>query len=145
MAGLVGEAMSRDAQIDQEKALATQAATRPLVIEIASQMQRLPGDDKSITEPARKHWIRQVCGAAAAVAGELPGVKRLSLHDFGWNVAVTGVVAALVIAACSIAYDGRPASPAGTASMQRVNAVQQQIPFVPASRHRTARPRCRPR
>jgi hypothetical protein len=147
MAGLVGETVSRHAQLDQKKALATQAATLPHAIEqSASQMQRLLGDDKSITEPARKHWIRQVCGAATAVAGKLRGVcqpakaatvitqqvKRVPLHRLRWNVAVTGVVAALVIAACWIAYDGRPASPAGTASMQRVNAVQQQIPFVPA-------------
>ena len=132
MAGLVGEAMSRDAQLDQKKALATRAATLPHAFEIASQTQRLPGDDKSITEPTRTHGLRQVCGTAAAVAGELPGVKRLSLHELGWNVTVTGVVAALVIAACWIAYDGHPASPAGTAPMQRVNAVRQQIPFIPA-------------
>jgi len=146
MAGLVGEAMSRDNQVDQKKALATQAATLPLAIEIASQTQRLPGDDKSIPEPAPKHWIRQVCEAATALAGKLPGVCQLAnvvtvigqqvklvpLHKHQWNVAVTGAVAALVIAACWIAYDGRPASPADTASMQRVNAVQQQKPFAPA-------------
>jgi len=146
MAGLVGETMSRASQLDQKKTLATQAATLPLAIEIASQTQRLPGDDKSITEPTRRHGIRQVCGVAAAVAGELPGVcqpakvatiirlqvKRVPLRKLRWNEAVTGVVAALVLAACWIAYDGLPASPAGTASMQRVNAVQQQIPLVPA-------------
>jgi GAF domain-containing protein len=147
MAGLVGEAMSRDAQLDQKKALATQAANLPHAIEqVASQMQRSRGDDKSTPWPARKHGIRQVCGAATAVAGELPGVcqpakaatiimqrvKRVPLHKLRWNVAVTGVVTALVIAACWIAYARRPASPAGTPSLQRSNAVQQQIPFVPA-------------
>ena len=147
MAGLVRETMSRDAQLCQKKALATQAATLPHAIEqIASQMQRLPGDDKSMPEPARKHGIRQVCAAATAVAGELPGVyqpakaatvitkrvKRVPLHKLRWNVAVTGLVTALVIAACWVAYDGGPDSPAGTASLPRSNAVQQQIPFVPA-------------
>jgi hypothetical protein len=146
MAGLVGETMSRDAQLDQKKALATQAATLPHAIEqSASQMQRLPGDDKSITEPARKHWIRQVCGAATAVAGKLPGVcqpakaatmirqqvKRVPLHKLRWNMAVTGFVTALVIAACWIAYDSHPASPAGT-PLQRPTAVGQRTPFVPA-------------
>ena len=148
MAGLVGEAMSRDAQLDQKKALATQAATLPHAIEqIASQMQRSPGDDKSIPGPARKLGIRQVWGAATAVAGELPGVchpakaatiiritqrvKRVPLHKLRWNVAVTGGVTALVIAVCWIAYDRRPTSPAGTPSLQRSNTVQQQIPFVP--------------
>jgi len=147
MAGLVGEAVSRDGQLEQEKALATKAATLPHAIEqIASQMQRLPGDDKSMPEPVRKHGIRQVCAAATAVAGELPGVcqpakaatvitkrvKRVPLHKLRWNVAVTGLVTALVIAACWVAYDGGPDSPAGTASLPRSNAVQQQIPFVPA-------------
>jgi hypothetical protein len=147
MAGLVGEAMSRYAQLDQKKVLAAQAATLPHAIEqIASQMQRSPGDDKSTPEPARKHGIRQVCGAATAVAGESLGVcqpakaatmitqrvKRVPLHKLRWNVAVTGVVTALVITACWIAYDRRPASPASTPSLQRSNAVQQQIPFVPA-------------
>ena len=144
MAGLVGEAMSHDAQLGQRKTLATQAATVPHAIEqITSQMQRLPGDDKSVPEPTRKHGIQKVCGAATAAAGELPGVcqpakaaiivtQRVPLHKLRWNVAATGVVTALVIAACWIAYDRRPASPAGTPSLQRSNAVQQQIPFVPA-------------
>jgi hypothetical protein len=147
MAGLVGEAVSRAAQIDQKRALATQAATLPHAIEqIASQMQRSTGDDKSMPEPARKHGIRQVCGAATAVAGEWLGVcqpakaatiimqrvKRVPEHRLRWNVAVTGVVAALVIAVCWIAYDRRSASPAGTPSPQRSNAVEQQRPFVPA-------------
>jgi hypothetical protein len=125
MAGLVGEAMSRDAQLDKKKAVATQAAT---------------------PEPARKHGIRQVWGAATTVAGELldvyqpakkatintQRVKRVPVHKLRWNLAVTGVATALVLVACWIAYDRRPASPAGTPSLQRSNAVQQQIPFVPA-------------
>jgi hypothetical protein len=146
MAGLVGETMSGDAQLDQKKALATQAATLPHAIEqIASQIQRLPGDDKSITEPARKHWIRPVCGAATAAAGESPGVcqpakaatvirqqvKRVPLHKLRWNVALTALVAALVIAVCWVAYNGHPASPAGTPSLRGPSSVQRQIPFVP--------------
>jgi hypothetical protein len=146
MAGLLGEAMSRDAELDQKKALATRAATLPHAIAQIASQERLPGDDKSMLETTHVHGIRQVCGAAAAVVGELPGVclpakvaavirqrvRRVPLRKLRWNVAVTGVVAALVIAACWIAYDGPPASPAGTASMQRVNAVQQQLPLVPA-------------
>ena len=139
MAGLVGEAMSRDAQLGQKKALATRAATLPHAIAQIASQKRLPSDDKSMLETTHEHGIRQVCGAAAAVAGELPGVKRLSLHELGWNVTVTGVVTALVIAACWIAYDGRPASPAGTPSLQRSNVVRQQIPFVPAKSARSNR------
>jgi hypothetical protein len=139
MAGLVGEAMSRDAQLDRKKALATRAATLPHAIAQIASQKRLPGDDKSMLEPTHEDGIRQVCGAAAAVAGELPGVKRLSLHELRWNVTVTGVVTALVIAACWIAYDGRPASPAGTLSLQRSNVVQQPIPAVPAKSARSNR------
>jgi hypothetical protein len=154
MAGLVGEAMSRDAELDQKKALATQAATLPLASEqIASQMQRLPGDDKSMPEPAPKHGIRQVSGADTVVAGELPDicqpakaatiithrVMRVLLRKLRWNVAVTGVVTALVIAVCWMAYDCRLASHAGTPSPQRSNAVQQHIPFVPARSARSNR------
>ena len=147
MAGLVEEAMYRDAQLDQKKALPTKAATVPPAIEqIASQMQRSRGDDKSKPEPAHKHGIRQACEAATAVAGGLPDicqpakaaaiitqrVKRVPLPQLRWNVAVTGVVTALVIAVCWIAYDRRPASPAGTPSPQRSSAVERQRPFVPA-------------
>jgi hypothetical protein len=147
MAGLAGEAMSRDAQLDQETTLATKATTLPHAVEeIASQMQRLPGDDKFTGQPAPKHGVRQVWGAATAVAGELPGVcqpakaatifkqlvKRVPLPKLRWNVAVTGVVTALTIAACWLAYDRRPASPTGTPSLQRSNATQQQMPFIPA-------------
>jgi hypothetical protein len=139
MAGLVGEAMSGDAQLDQKKALATRAATPPHAFAQIASQKRLPGDDKSTLEPTHEHWIRRVCGAAAAVAGELPGVKRLSLHELRWNVIVTGVVTALVIAVCWIPYDGRRASPAGTPSLQRSNVIQQQIPFVPAKSARSNR------
>ncbi len=77
MAGLVGEAMSRDPQLGQRKAMATQAATLPHAIEqIASQMQRLPGDDKSMPEPTRKHGIqtglRSSHRSSRGVAGRLP-------------------------------------------------------------------------
>jgi hypothetical protein len=139
MAGLVGEAMSRDAQLDQKKALATRAATLPRAIAQIASQKRLPGDDKSALEPTHEHGIRQVCGAAASVAGELPGAKRLSLHELRWNVIVRGMVTALVIAVCWIPDDDRPALPAGTPSLLRSNVVQQPMPFVPAKSARSNR------
>jgi len=145
MAGLVGEAMSRDAQLDQKEALATQPVTVPHAIgHITSQMQSFSGDDKSALRPARRYGIGQVCGAARAVAQELLGLcqpakgvttitqrARCPLHKLRWSVAATAVVAALAIAACWIAYDRRPTWPVGD-SWQRSNAARQQIPFVPA-------------
>jgi hypothetical protein len=146
MAGLVGEAISRDAQLDQKEALATQPVTVPHAIgHITSQMQRFSGDDKSALRPARRYGIGQVWRAAGAVAEELLGLcqpakgvttitQRAScpLHKFRWCVAATAVVAALAIAACWIAYDRRPTWPAGDSWLQRSNAARQQIAFVPA-------------
>src|SRR5207245_4285324 len=112
MAGLIGEAMSRDVQRNQKRVMATQAASLPDAIEqVASQMQSSPGDDRPTPEPARKHGTRQVCRAATAVAGELPGgcrpakaatilrqrVKRVPLRKLRWNVSVAGMVTTLVI------------------------------------------------
>jgi hypothetical protein len=111
-------------------------------------MQSFPPDDKSAPEPARKYEIGKVWRAATLVARELLGVRRpakaativtqrvkpVTLHKLWWNVAVTGMVTALVIAACWIVYERHPASPVGTSSsiqIQRSNAVQQ-IPFVSA-------------
>lgn len=146
MAGLAGEAMSRDAQLEQKKALAIKSATVPHAIQqITSQMKSFPGDDNSASGPARRDGIAELFGAAAAVAGELAGpgqpakaasttrhrLKRGPLHKLRWNVAVTAVVTALVIATCWIAYHRRPASLVGTSSTQRSNAAPQQIPFVP--------------
>ncbi len=147
MAGLAGEAMSRDAQLEQKKALPIKSATVPHALQqITSQMKSFPGDDDSASEPAQKVGIAELFGAAAAVAGELAGpgepakaastardrLKRGTLQKLRWNVAVTAVVTALVIATCWIAYHGRPASPVGTSSTQRSNAAPQEIPFVPS-------------
>jgi hypothetical protein len=146
MAGVIGEAMSNTAQLEQKKALAIQSATVPHAIQqIASQMQSFPGDDNSASGPAHRDGIAELFGAAAAVAGELAGpgqpakaalttrhrLRRAPLHKLRWNVAVTAVVTALVIATCWIAYHRRPASLVGTSSTQRSNAAPQQIPFVP--------------
>jgi hypothetical protein len=61
------------------------------------------------------------------------------LHELRWNVVATGVVTALVIAACWVPDGDRPASPAGTPSVQRSNVIQQQIPFVPPNSARSNR------
>jgi hypothetical protein len=146
MAGLVGEAMSRYAQLQQKKASVTQSTTvRHAIRQITSQMQSFPGDDKSSSEPAGRDGVAESFGATAAVAGALAGpsqpakaasttrvrLKRVSLHKLRWNSALTAVATALVIATCWIAYDQRPASPVGTSSTQRSNAAPPQIPLAP--------------
>jgi GAF domain len=129
MAGLLGEAISRDAQVDQRRDRVTKDATPPRTIEhIASGTQRSAVDDKSTPEPARNHEIRQVCGAGTIITER---VKRVLFYRLVWNLAVTAVIAGLVIAVCRIAND-RPASQSGSSSPKRSNTVQQQKPFVPA-------------
>jgi hypothetical protein len=147
MAGLVEEAMSREAELDQKKARATQPVTMPHAIEqITYQMQQVPEDDKPAPERERKYGIGRICEAATAVARELPDLSqvakpattithrmsRLPQYKLRWSVAVTAVVTALVIVACWIAYDRGTASPVGTSSLQRSHAARQQIPFVGA-------------
>jgi hypothetical protein len=147
MAALVEEAMSREAELDQKKARATQPVTMPHAIEqITYQMQQSPEDDKSAPERARKYGIGQICGTATAVAGELPDLglvakaattithrmRRVPRYKLRWSVAVTAVVTALVTVACWIAYDRGTASPVGTSSLQISHAARQQIPFVAA-------------
>jgi hypothetical protein len=130
MAGLVGEAMSRDAQLEQKKALAIRSATVPHAIrQIKSQIQSFPGDDKSVSAPARRDGVTAVARKAASTTRQR--LKRVPLHKLRWNEAVTAVATALVIATCWIAYDQRPASPVGTSSTQRSNAAPPQIPPAP--------------
>ena len=142
MAGLVEEAMSREAAVDQKKARATQSVAMPHAVEqITYQPQKFPGNHKSEPEGASENGIGQPCGAAT-VAGELPDLGQLAkaattiTHRMRrlprWSLAVTAVVTALVIAACWIAYDPHPASPVGTSSLQRPHTTRQQIPFVAA-------------
>ena len=135
MAGLIGEAMSRDAQLDQKGALATKAATAPLAIEqIASQTPA--SDDKSMSSPAPKHGIQQVFDATTIITQR---AKRVLAPRLWWNVAVTGVATGLVIAVCWIAHD-RHASHSVTPSPMRSNLVQQQKPLIPAMRAPTNEP-----
>ena len=108
------QSMSRDAEVDQKKAQATQPVTAPPAIErIATQMQKFPGDDKCPPGPAGNHGF--------------PHKLRLS------PVAV--VIALLIIATRWIPYDLRPTRPVGTSSSpQRSNAARQESMFVPAKR-----------
>jgi hypothetical protein len=140
MASLVEEAMSREAELDQKKARATQSVTMPHADEqITYQMQKFARDDKSVPERARKHGIGQAREAATALPdlGQLAKTARTISHRMRrvlrWSVAATAVVNALVIAVFWIAYDRRPASPVGTSSLQRLHTAGEQIPFVPAN------------
>ena len=98
--------MSRDAAVDRKKAQATQPVTAPSAVEqIATQMQKLHGDDKSPSGPAGNHGF---------------------LHKLRLST-VLAVIAVLMIATRWISYDLRPTSPLGTSSLpQRSNAASQE-------------------
>jgi hypothetical protein len=112
--GASEQSTSRDAEVDQKEAQATQPLTAaPAIEHTATQMQKFPGDDKSPPGPAGNHWF----------------LHKLPLSP------VAAVIAVLIIATRWISYDLRPTSPVGASSSpQRSNAVPQENLFAPAKR-----------
>jgi hypothetical protein len=147
MAGLVGEAMSHAAQLEQKKALAAKPSTmRDGIQQITPQIQKFLNDGGSV-RPANNRAIYQVSGASIAGAGELPAlreparaasmithpVKRVPFYRRRWKTAVA-VTAVLVITSWIAYRDQRPASPFGPSALQRSNAIEEQVPSAPAKR-----------
>jgi hypothetical protein len=143
MAGLVGEAMSHAAQLEQNKALAAKPLTvRHAIEQITPQIQKFLNDSGSALGAATNR-ASQACEAVVAEAGELPAqptgaatmiaqcAKRVPLYRCRWKTAVA-VAAVLVIASWIVWRDRRPASPFGPSALQGSNAIEQQVPFVPA-------------
>jgi hypothetical protein len=126
MAGLVGGAMSHAAQLEQNKAL----AAKPLTVRHAGSARG-----------AATNRASQACEAVPAEAAGLPAqptgaatmitqrAKRVPLYRCRWKTAVAAV---LVIASSIVWRDRRPASPFGPSALQKSNAIEQQVPFVPA-------------
>jgi hypothetical protein len=147
MAELIGDAMSHAAPLEQKKNLTTELPTTPHTIQqITPQRRESLNDIGSLARPANKRAIYQRCGAALAVARELPvfrqpallatmimqRAKDVTLHKRRRKVAVAAVTTVLVLA-CWIAYTGRrPASPVGFSALPRSTAVEQQVPSQPA-------------
>lgn len=143
MAGLVEDAMSRNAELDQKKVELTPPVTVP---QITPQMQKLQNHNKSAPGFAQEHGNGQVGGTATVAPAELLGLcqaakgattitqlmKRIPVHKLQWRVAITAVASTLVIAACWIVYDGRQTAPVGTLSPPRSNATRRQILVLPA-------------
>jgi hypothetical protein len=138
MAGLVGEAMSHVAQLEQKKAL----TIRYGIEQITPQIQKFLNDSGSALGAATNR-ASQACEAVVAEAAELPAqptgaatmitqrAKRVPLYRCRWKTAVA-VAVVLVIASWIVWRDRRPASPFGPSALQRSNAIEQQVPFVPA-------------
>ena len=142
MAALVGEAMFYAARPEEKKALAADLSTMRQSIGLTRpQIEEALNDGASVPAAATNRAIDQACGNSIAEAGKLPALthsawaaskraKRVPWYKGRWETAV-GVAAVLAIA-CWIAYrDRRPASPVGASALQRSNAIEQQMPFVP--------------
>jgi hypothetical protein len=108
------QSMSGDAEVGRRKVQATQPATAPSAIEqIAPQIQKLRGDDKSPLGPAGNHGF---------------------LHKLRLGT-VAAVIAVLIIATRWLSYDLRPPSPVGgSSSPPRSNAAPQESLLAPAKR-----------
>ena len=147
MAGLIGEAMSHAAQLEQKKTLTAELPTTPQAIEqITPPREKFLNDGGSMPGPANKHAIYQRCGAALAVARELRVLRQPTLlatmimqrakdvtwHKRRWNVALAAVAIVLVLTCWIALSDRRPASPLGSSALPRSIAIEQQVPFLPA-------------
>jgi GAF domain-containing protein len=147
MAGLIGDAMSHAAQLEQKKNLAAKLPTTPHAIEqITPQREKFLNDGGSLPDPANKHPIYQRCVAAMAMLRELPVLRQPALlatliMERGkdvtwpkrrWSVALAAVAIALVLTCWITFSDRRPASPLGSSALPRSIAIEQQVPVVPA-------------
>jgi hypothetical protein len=139
MAGLIGEAMSHVAQLEERKSLTTEVSNTQHAIE---QTEKECLNKGSMLHPANTHAIDQHSGAGAVVkelaVSRQPAslttmimlrAKEVMLHKRRWNVAVAAVATVLVLTSW-IAYSGRRlASPLGSSA--RSTAIEPQVPFQP--------------
>ena len=139
MVGLIGEAMSHVAQLEERKSLTAEVSNTQHAIE---QTERECLNEGSMLHPANTHAIDQYRGAGLVVkelaVSRQPALlitmmqraKEVRLHS-RWNVAVTAGATVLVLT-CWIAYSGRrPASPLGSSARPSSTAIEPQVPFQP--------------
>ncbi|MGA8374309.1 MAG: GAF domain-containing protein [Candidatus Sulfotelmatobacter sp.] len=147
MAQQIEAAMFPTAQLERGKNLTTELPTTPHVTEqITTQREKFLHAGGCLPGPANKHSIYQRCGAALAVARDLPVLRQPALlatrimqraKDVTWhkrrrNLALAAVATVLGLT-CWIAYSGRgPALPLGSSALQRSTAIEPQVPSQPA-------------
>jgi hypothetical protein len=154
MTRLVEDAMFGSGQIEQKKAAVAEVAAVPVAVEaLPSQKQEFYADQYS--EPERWHgaWIGKIDQAITFAGGKVRrfsprawtpanvrGRVQIVLDALRWNVPLTSVVFALVIAACWITYNLRPtSSPVATSSVQQADADRQQAQPEPEKRDSPAK------
>lgn len=139
MAGLVGEAMSRDAKREEEASTAA-VSTVPLATEqTTAPLQEFAADDNYVADPENEPATYQLYEAASALAGKLPAfwrlpgaarmirqrVQRLPLHTPQWSAAIAAVVVIMIVGWAAYG-NRRPVSP-GTPVLRTSNVVDQNV------------------
>jgi hypothetical protein len=139
MVGLVGEAMSYAARLEEKRTLKVDSAKTLPAVQPPLQGEKVLNRYGSALDLANNHAIFQSYLAATAVAGELlplrqlaglatnimQRAKRLPWQTRRWRVAA---LATVVMVACLIAYSyRRPASSLGSSTLQRPIATEQQV------------------
>jgi GAF domain len=110
MARLAGEAMFPDARLEQKKAVATQLTASPPAMEpAASAVDKLHGNDEFA----------------------IPPVQRAAANRLRWNVAAAGL-AAVLMSIGWLVHHHRLALPTDASSLQRSNAVLEQVSAKPS-------------
>jgi hypothetical protein len=140
MVGLIEDAMSHAAQLEERKSLTAEVSNTQHAIE---QTERECLNEGSMLHPANTHAIDQNSGAGVVVkelaVSRQPALlitimqraKEIMLHKRRWNVAAA-VVAIVLVLTCWIAYSGRhPASPLGSSALPSSTAIEPQVPFQP--------------
>ena len=136
MAQQIEAAMFPTAQLERGKNLTTELPTTPHVTEqITTQREKFLHAGGCLPGPANKHSIYQRCGAALAVARDLPVLRQPALlatrimqraKDVTWhkrrrNLALAAVATVLGLT-CWIAYSSRgPALPLGSSALQEID------------------------
>src|SRR6266404_3840246 len=145
MAGLIGEAMSHAAQLEEKKNLTAEVPTTPHAIE-QTQSESFSTTVDLCQAQQTSMRSTSIAESPMAVARELPvsrhpaslatmimqRAKAVTLHNRRWNVALAAVATVLMLT-CWLVYRGRrPASPLGSSALPRSTAIEQQEPFHPA-------------
>jgi hypothetical protein len=140
MAGLVGEALSHAAQLEEKKAVAgAHLAVPPAIDQMTCELQALPVNQNRLAEPEGRQPIYQIYEVALAMAGKVPafwrlpglatlfrnGVDRTPLSIPQWS-AVMATVIALVIIGWAVHGD-RHSVMKGRSEAQTPNAQSQAL------------------
>ncbi len=145
MAGLVEEALSKAAEIEQKKRLVEMPATPRAAEKIPPQREKPVDNSSGFPKIAEKRPMYQRGGAALAMVRESQAVRRPALlattmvqrakevNRYKRPSVALAAVAAVLVLTLWIAYGRRaPASPVGSAALSAPAVLEQHAGFQPA-------------